>query len=103
MVLSVADGCFFWLLTPDTHLQVPAGAAAPALPLRRGKAVRTAVIGPLANATLIMLARYYDAVCAGPLNVSFPWGHGMRPSQCIESPLHRIMAREEGTVLLTWA
>ena len=70
---------------------VPVGGAAPALPLRRG--VRTAVIGPLANVTLMMMARYYDAVCAGPLNTHLPWGHGERPSQCIESPLHRIMAR----------
>lgn len=91
-------------LAKDTALQgmvllrneVPAGASAPALPLRRG--VQTAVIGPLANATLVMLARYYDAVCAGPLNASLPWGHGQRPSQCIESPLHRIMARGGGTV-----
>ena len=68
----------------------PPKPEAKALPLRRG--VKTAVLGPLANITLLMMARYYDAVCAGPLNTSLPWSHGERPSGCIVSPLAAITA-----------
>ena len=63
-----------------------------ALPLRTGKT--TAVLGPLANITLGMMSRYYDAVCPGELDPTRgAWGKGMRPSGCIRSPLHRLMAR----------
>jgi beta-glucosidase-like glycosyl hydrolase len=41
-----------------------------ALPLRVGKV--TAVLGPLANATLALASRYYDAVCPGAMT-KFPW------------------------------
>jgi beta-glucosidase-like glycosyl hydrolase len=65
-----------------------------ALPLKTGKT--TAVLGPLANITLGMMSRYYDAVCPGELDPERgPWGKGMRPSGCIRSPLHRLMARGE--------
>ena len=48
-----------------------------ALPLRRGASVTTAVLGPLANITLGLMSRYYDAVCPGPLNASRgAWGAG---------------------------
>ena len=55
-----------------------------ALPLKRGPGIKTAVLGPLANITLGMMSRYYDAVCPGRLNPNIPWSRGMRPSQCIE-------------------
>jgi beta-D-xylosidase 4 len=64
-----------------------------ALPLKRGAGVKTAVLGPLANITLGLMARYYDAVCPGPLNPEIPWGQGMRPSACITAPLHALMSR----------
>lgn len=64
------------------------------LPLKQGKGVKTAVLGPLANITLGMMSRYYDAVCPGKLDPTRgSWGQGMRPSGCIEAPLHRLMAR----------
>ena len=63
-----------------------------ALPLKKG--VTTAVLGPLANITLGMMSRYYDAVCPGKLDPERgSWGKGMRPSGCITAPLHRLMAR----------
>jgi hypothetical protein len=63
-----------------------------ALPLKMG--VTTAVLGPLANITLGMMSRYYDAVCPGTLDPERgSWGKGMRPSGCIAAPLHRLMAR----------
>ena len=63
-----------------------------ALPLQTG--VTTAVLGPLANITLGMMSRYYDAVCPGVLDPERgSWGKGMRPSGCITAPLHRLMAR----------
>lgn len=57
----------------------------------------TAVLGPLANATLALASRYYDAVCPGPLNPKERWAKGERPSGCIRSPLAQLQAR--GTVL----
>ena len=70
-----------------------------ALPLRRGPSVTTAVIGPLANATLDLVGRYYDAICPGPLRPDAgPWGQGERPSACLESPLQSL-AKRPGAVL----
>eukprot|EP00750_Incisomonas_marina_P016332 INCI19095.30.p2 GENE.INCI19095.30~~INCI19095.30.p2 ORF type:complete len:431 (+),score=75.69 INCI19095.30:1469-2761(+) len=62
-----------------------------ALPLKAGK--KTAVIGPMSNATLGLLNRYWDAACPGTLDPTHRWGHGMRPAGCIRSPLLRIAAR----------
>ena len=59
-----------------------------ALPLRRGKV--TAVLGPLANATLALASRYYDAVCPGPMHPKLPWAKGQRASGCIRSPLQQL-------------
>eukprot|EP00041_Stephanoeca_diplocostata_P002461 m.26785 g.26785 ORF g.26785 m.26785 type:complete len:826 (+) comp13381_c0_seq2:48-2525(+) len=66
-----------------------------ALPLQASKT--TAVLGPLANATLELASRYYDAVCPGPLNTSLHWLNGERPSGCIVSPVAALAQR--GTVL----
>jgi beta-glucosidase len=72
--------------------QAVAGAGgSKALPLRKGKV--TAVLGPLANATLALASRYYDAVCPGRMNASLPFGHGERASGCIRSPLAQLAAR----------
>ena len=54
---------------------------------------KTAVIGPMSNATLGLLNRYWDAACPGTLDPTHRWGHGMRPAGCIRSPLLRIAAR----------
>lgn len=62
-----------------------------ALPLRQGKV--TAVLGPLANATLALASRYYDAVCPGPMHPKLPWAKGQRASGCIRSPLQQLRAR----------
>ena len=73
----------------------PKSGASKALPLQKGKV--TAVLGPLANATLTMASRYYDAVCHGPNHPNLPWGRGTRPSGCIASPLAQL--RKRGKVL----
>lgn len=70
---------------------VGGAGGAKALPLRKGKL--TAVLGPLANATLALASRYYDAVCPGLMNASLPFGHGERASGCIRSPLAQLAAR----------
>lgn len=55
------------------------------------------MLGPLANATLALGSRYYDAICPGNLNPKLPWAKGERPSGCIRSPLQQLAAR--GAVL----
>eukprot|EP00937_MAST-01D_sp_MAST-1D-sp2_P007480 g7480.t1 len=72
-----------------------AGGAAAVLPL--SPALRTAVIGPHANATRSLLGSYFDAACPGPSPARAPAGGrggGLRqargPWDCIETPLHAV-------------